>query len=80
MSGAINYNLMKRVKGVVDADVRDEIVNLKDFNEVHLTELYNIVLNMDEGEIVCVVSAAAKAKPYIVGRTIAKILERGMQE
>ena len=77
MSGAINYGLMKKVKRVVDADVRKEIVDLEHANEVDLTRTYDLVLNMSREEIVVVVAAAVQKYPYEVYRTLAQHAERG---
>lgn len=77
MSGAVNYTLVNNVKKVIDADVQKEIVNLDNYDEVHLTKLYNMALNMDREEAVVVTAAMVEKYPYEVYRTLAQHAERG---
>ena len=77
MSGAVNYDLMENVERIVDANVKKEIVDLDDFDEVHLTKLYNLALNMDREEAVVVTAALVEKYPYEVYRTLAQHAERG---
>ena len=77
MSGAVNYGLMEDVERIVDANVSKEIVDIDDFDEVHLTKLYNLALNMDREEAVVVTAALVEKYPYEVYRTLAQHAERG---
>lgn len=77
MSGAVNYQLMEDTKRIIDAKVSDEIVDLDNYDEVHLTKLYTLAENMDREEAVVTVAALVKKFPYEVYRTLAMYAERG---
>ncbi len=78
MNGAaVNYQLMEDTRKIVDPNVSKEIVDLDNYDEVHLTKLYNMALNMDREEAVVVTAALVEKYPYEVYRTLAQHAERG---
>lgn len=67
----INRGLIKDVERITDNQLFQEPIDVSDYDEEHLSTLFDIVSNMDKEEVVTVVAAAVIKYPIETYQTLA---------